>query len=120
MPLDLLAVTIVKALAELAAMFLLGQGAVFVLAGRKRDQNFVYQIFQALTRPVLRGARLVTPRAIIDRHIPFVALMLLFWIWLGSVLALAHLCAAGNHDCRTLRQAALPGPEVINSINIHM
>jgi hypothetical protein len=105
MPPDLLAVTVVKALAELAALFLLGHGAIWVLAGRKRDQNLVYQIFQALTRPVLRATRYVTPRAIIDRHIPFVALMLLFWIWIATVLTLSHLCSAGGHDCRSMRQA---------------
>ena len=105
MPTDFFAATVIKALAELAALFLLGQGALYVLAGAKREQNLIYQVFRTLTRPVLRTVRYVTPRAILDRHIPYVALMLLFWIWLATVLYMAHVCSAGGLDCRALREA---------------
>ena len=52
MPTDLLLVTIAKALVELAGLFILGQGMLYVLAGRNRDGNFFYQLLQMLTRPV--------------------------------------------------------------------
>src|SRR5512145_770987 len=77
---------IVQLLATLALLFLLGQGVLYLLAGRNRERNLFYQLFQVITRPVLRFTRWVTPKVIVDRHIPFVAFLLLGWVWL--ILAL--------------------------------
>ena len=75
-------VSILRALVEVAGMFLLAQGILFLLAGARRDKNIVYQLFRIITRPVLQMTRFVTPRVIVDKHIPFVAFFLLFWLWL--------------------------------------
>lgn len=102
MPIELLLVVIGKALAELAGMFLLGRGALYVLAGSKRDSNLFYQVICVVTNPVIRAARWMTPRVIVDRHIPFVALVLVFWIWLAIVFwLLPQMCASGV-DCSAL------------------
>lgn len=102
MPLELLLLVILKALAELAFMFLLGRGALYVLAGRKRAGNLFYQVLCVVTDPVLRLARWLTPRLVMDAHIPFVAVLLVAWVWLAIVLwALPTMCASG-YDCRTL------------------
>jgi hypothetical protein len=69
-------VVILKAVNEVALMALLGQGALYVLAGAKRDTNPVYAILKAVTSPVMKLARLVTPRVVLDQHIGFVALFL--------------------------------------------
>jgi hypothetical protein len=79
-------VGIVQLLASLALLFLLGQGVLYVLAGGNRDRNLFYQLFQIVTRPVLRFTRWITPKVIVDRHIPFVAFLLVGWIWV--ILAL--------------------------------
>ena len=98
----LLAVVIVKALAELAFMFLLGRGALFVLAGAKREGNFFYQILKIVTDPVIRIARLLTPRIVVDAHIPFVAVLLVAWVWLAIVFwVLPGMCSSG-YDCTAL------------------
>ena len=103
MPFELLLVVILKALAELAFMFLLGRGILYVLAGGKRQGNIFYQVFCILTDPLLRAARWVTPRFIVDAHIPFVAVVLLLWIWLALAFwALPAMCASGQYDCTTL------------------
>ena len=34
-------------------------------------------------RPVVKLVRKITPRLIIDRHVPVVAFFLLFWLWLA-------------------------------------
>jgi hypothetical protein len=103
MPIELLLVVIVKALAELAFMFLLGRGLLYILAGRKRQGNIFYQVFCILTDPLLKAARLVTPRVIVDTHIPVVALVLLSWIWLAAAFwALPAMCNSGKYDCSTL------------------
>ena len=57
MPIELLLVVILKALAELAFMFLLGRALLYILAGRKRQGNIFYQLFCILTDPLLRAAR---------------------------------------------------------------
>ncbi len=73
---ELLLVVILKALAELALLFLLGRGLLFILAGRKRQGNIFYQVFCIVTDPLLRAARFVTPGIILDRHIPVVTVVL--------------------------------------------
>jgi hypothetical protein len=100
MPTELLLVVILKALAELAFMFLLGRALLYILAGGKRQGNIFYQVFCILTDPLLRAARWVTPRFIVDAHIPFVAVVLLLWIWLALAFwALPAMCASGKYDC---------------------
>lgn len=74
--------SILRALVEVAMLALLGQGAVAFLAGARRQTNPIYQLFAVVTRPILRLVRFVTPRAVIDRHLPFVAFFLLFWLWI--------------------------------------
>ena len=102
MAFELLLIVIVKALAELAFMFLLGRAILHILAGRKREGNLFYGVLRVLTDPVIRAARLVTPRMVVDAHIPFVAVLLLVWIWLAIVFwALPAMCASG-YDCSTL------------------
>src|SRR5262245_14637061 len=103
MPIELLLVVILKALAELALMFLLGRGVLYILTGRKRQGNVFYQVFCIVTDPLLRAARWVTPRFIVDAHIPFVAVVLLAWIWVALALwALPAMCASGKYDCTSL------------------
>lgn len=67
-------VVILKAINEVALMALLGQAALYVLAGAKRDSNPVYAILKAITSPVMKLTRFITPRVVLDRHIGFVAL----------------------------------------------
>jgi hypothetical protein len=92
---------VLQLLVTLAILFLLGQGVLYVLAGGNRERNLFYQLFQVLTRPVLRVTRLATPKVIVDRHVPFVALLLLGWVWV--ILALWVLpdlaCALGKTEC---------------------
>lgn len=96
MPIELLLIKILKALAEIAGMFLLGQGVLYLLAGPKRETNFMYSLFQLLTRPIMRIARAITPRLVVDRHIPFVALLIVFWLWVIATMLLIQYCAGDN------------------------
>jgi hypothetical protein len=97
----LLLVNVVKLLAEIALLALLGQGVLFVLAGRKRDTNMFYQLFQVLTRPLFVGARWITPRVVIDRHLPLVAFLLLSFVWLVATITKIDICVRiGVHLCK--------------------
>ncbi len=75
-------IVILKALTEIAGVAFLGQGVLWVIAGAKRDQNMVYNLFKTVTSPVTRLTRAITPRIIIDAHIGLVAFFLLMVIWL--------------------------------------
>ena len=97
---DLFLVTIAKALVEIAALFILGQGILYVLSGEKREGNFFYQLLRVITRPVYGIVRLLTPKVIVDRHVPWVALMVLFWLWLALTYAKIQICAERDDRCR--------------------
>ena len=75
-------VVVLKGLAEFAGLLLVGQGLVYVLSFGKHEANAVYKMFRLVTSPVVRVTRAITPKKVANHHVPFVALMLLFWIWL--------------------------------------
>jgi len=75
-------VVILKALTEVAGVGMLGQGLLFLLAGRAREQNLVYKLFKTITSPVMKVTRFVTPKVVLDRHIWLVAVLLLAMLWL--------------------------------------
>ena len=100
---ELLLVVILKALAELAGMFLLGRGLLWVLAGRKRMDNVFYQVLAIVTDPLIRATRFVAPRVVMDSHIPMVTFALVAWVWLAIVFwALPEMCSSGEYDCSRL------------------
>ncbi len=102
---ELLIVVIAKAVIEVAGMFLLGRGLLYLLAGANRETNLFYQVLCVVTNPVIRAARWLTPGVIVDRHIPLVAFVILCWLWLAIVLwLLPDLCASGRVDCKELIQ----------------
>ncbi len=84
-------IVILKALTEVAGVAFLGQGLLWVLAGAKRDQNIVYNLFKTLTSPVTRVARVITPRIVIDAHIGLVAFFLLMVLWVALTAAKINL-----------------------------
>jgi len=112
---ELLIVTILKALAELAGMFMLGQGLLYLLAGAKREQNLFYQLLRVLTGPVMKFARLITPKAVVDRHIPLVAFLLLFWVWAFLTFAKIQICAGMPDRCKPEAQAAVIVPAPVSA-----
>lgn len=85
-------VSIVKLVAEIALLALAGQWLLGLLAGAKRDQNLFYQLLQVLTRPFVTGARYITPRIVIDRHVPLVAFMLLLLVWGAATVSKITIC----------------------------
>jgi len=74
-------IVVLKALTEVAGVAMFGQGVLWVIAGSKRDQNVVYGIFKAVTSPVMKATRMITPRVVLDQHIGLVAFFLLMLIW---------------------------------------
>jgi hypothetical protein len=74
---------VVQLLALYAGLLLIGQFLVYVLSFGRHEDNAVYRFFRFLTSPVVRATRVITPAKVDDRHVPVVALLLLFWIFFG-------------------------------------
>ena len=70
-----------------------------LLAGSRRATNPVYRLFQVVTAPVIRGVRFITPRLVIDRHIPVVSFFLLFWLWILLAYLKRIVCVANQLNC---------------------
>jgi hypothetical protein len=97
----LLLVEILKLVAEIALMAIAGQWILGLLAGAKREQNLFYQLFQVMTRPFIAGARLISPRVVMDRHLPLVAFLLLFFLWVVATVTKIDICVRmGVHLCK--------------------
>jgi hypothetical protein len=97
----LLFVEILKLLAEIALMSLFGQWVLGLLAGKRREQNLFYQVFQVITRPLIAGARIISPRVVLDRHLPLVAFLLLFFVWVVATMTKIDICVRiGVQLCR--------------------
>jgi hypothetical protein len=97
----LLFVEILKLLAEIALLCLAGQWVLGLLAGKRRDENLFYQLFGVLTRPLIAGARLISPRVVLDQHLPLVAFLLLTFVWIGATYTKIDICVRmGVHLCK--------------------
>ena len=73
-------VVILKGINEVALMALLGQAALYVLAGSRRETNIVYSMLKTVTSPIMKATRWIAPRFIVDQHIGFLALFFLLVI----------------------------------------
>jgi hypothetical protein len=97
----LLVVSSVKLVAEIALMALAGQWLLGLLAGPKRDSNLFYQLLQIVTRPFVKAVRFVTPRVVLDRHIPLAAFVALGMLWIIVTLAKIQMCVQiGVQQCQ--------------------
>lgn len=79
-------VIILKAVAEIAGLALLGQGILFVLAGGTREQNVFYRVLRTITSPATRFTRAITPRFVGDAHIGLATFFLVAGLWLALTL----------------------------------
>ena len=91
--------TVVRALAEIAGLFLLAQGALFLLAGGTRDKNVIYQLFRIVTRPVTSLTRLLMPKRVPDKHVPFIAFFLLLALWILLAYVRLIICKSHGQTC---------------------
>jgi hypothetical protein len=97
----LLLASSVKLVAEIALLAFAGQWVLGLLAGQRRDSNLFYQLLQMMTSPFVKLARLVSPRIVLDRHVPLVAFLLLAFAWLVATITRISICLEiGVNQCR--------------------
>lgn len=99
MPIDILLVSIARALVEVAGTLMLGQGILWIFGPRARDGNFVYDLFKLGTSPIIRLTRTLAPRFVHDAHIGLLAFFILIWAWLGLAVLKRHLCVVQQLQC---------------------
>lgn len=88
----LFAISIVKTITEVALLALFGQWVLGLLAGSQKDRNLFYQILQIVGGPFVSLARRISPRVVLDRHVPLVAFLLLLFVWIGVTLLKIQTC----------------------------
>ncbi len=89
-------VVVLKGLVEFAALLIVGQGLVYALSFGKHEQNLIYRFMRFLTSPVIRFARWLSPRLVVDRHVPAVALFMLFVAWVVLIFLKLQLLVAAS------------------------
>lgn len=97
----LLLVSSIKLVVEIALMALLGQWLVGLMAGARRDTNLFYKLLQVLTNPFVKVVRAITPRVVLDRHVPLAAFLMLGFVWVVATVTKISLCVQiGVQQCR--------------------
>lgn len=99
---ELFVISILRAIVEVAGYALIGQGVLAVFAGKSRESNVIYRLMQIITSPAIKLVRMTAPRFVIDKHIPFVAFFLLFWLWIGLAVAKRYVCVTQGLSCGVL------------------
>ena len=85
----------------IALLALVGQGALYVLAGSKRERNIFYQLLQIVSKPFTLLVRKLTPKQVADRHVPLVTFFLLLIVYAVVTFEKIALCVeAGMEGCR--------------------
>lgn len=88
----LLAVVIAKSLIELSLLFIVGRFLLGLLAGAKRSTNIFWQMLDIAAKPALWITRRVSPKLILDQHIPLAAASWLLIAWVLVVKLKIDLC----------------------------
>jgi hypothetical protein len=88
------ALNIAQLVLYIALLALLGQGALYVLAGAKRDQNLFYQLLQMVSKPFTFVVRKLTPAKVADRQVPIVTFFLLLLIYAVVTFEKMSLCVS--------------------------
>ena len=88
----LLTVVILKSLVELSLMFIVGRFILGLLAGAKRQTNVFWQLLDVAAKPSLWVTRKLSPKLILDQHIPLAAASWLVVAWVLVVKLKIDLC----------------------------
>lgn len=94
----LLLLRIARIVLVVALLSLVGQGIVYAFArasGADPQRNIFYKLLEAIASPFVRLVRLVTPKFVLDRHVPWATLGLLLCAFVVTLWAIAQTCLSG-------------------------
>jgi hypothetical protein len=97
----LLALNAVQLVLYVALIALAGQGALYVLAGPRRETNVFYQLLRIVGRPFTGLVRRLTPARVADQHVPVLTFALLALAYVVVTFEKIDLCVRiGVEQCR--------------------
>lgn len=88
----LLTIVILKSLIELSLMFIVARFILGLLAGAKKTANIFWQLLDVAAKPALWLTRKVSPKLILNQHIPFAAASWLVIAWVFVVKVKIDMC----------------------------
>ena len=92
---------LVQLILYIPMLALAGQGALYVLAGPKRDSNFFYRLLQLLSKPFTLVVRKLTPKRVADTQVPIVTFFLVLILYFVVTFERIDLCMRiGLEHCR--------------------
>ncbi len=82
-------------------MFIVARFLLGLLAGSRRDTNVFWQLLDAAAKPAIWLTRWISPKLILDRHIPLAAASWLLIAWVLTVKVKIDLCLQlGANACQ--------------------
>ena len=92
MPSEVTAIVMIRTLFEIAGLFMLAQGILWMLGPRMREGNFFYEMVKRGNAPIYNAVRKIAPKLIRDHYIGIVTFILIVWIWLALGLWKQYAC----------------------------
>lgn len=80
-------ISALRATVEMLGLCLLGQGILYLIAGRKRGNNRIYQLFDLITSPPRQLVAKLIPGAPSPLAVGVFTFMLLLLLWVGLAFA---------------------------------
>ena len=81
-----------KLIAEIALLALFGQWVLGLICGSAAERNPFYGLLQLMGRPWVRAARWISPRAVAERHLHWLAFLFLLLVWVAASVAKISIC----------------------------
>ncbi len=100
---------LVKLVLEIALLALVGQVLVWAMiraVGQPPENNFFYRTLQVVTSPFTKLVRRVSPKFVIDRHVPWATFALLAVAWVWVTFTIANTCIGAGisiAECQQVR-----------------
>lgn len=107
-----LVLLMVQTIIFVAGLALLGQFLVGVFAWGRRERNPVYQLFGIVARPAIGLVRAITPRLVLDRHIPLATFLICFFAYFAIGFVHRDVCLSdlSQNGCEKWAQARSVAP----------
>jgi hypothetical protein len=87
---------VIQLVLYIALLALVGQGALYILTGARRDSNVFYRLLQVVSKPFTLPVRWITPNQVDDRQVPVVTFLLLLIGYAVVTFEKINLCMAAN------------------------
>jgi hypothetical protein len=87
---------VIQLVLYIALLALVGQGALYILTGARRDSNVFYRLLQVVSKPFTLPVRWITPKQVDDRQVPVVTFLLLLIVYAVVTFEKINLCMAAN------------------------